>query len=210
MIWNDFQDIKQLESITRAHIILAQMSGQSSPDYKDYLFKAYYSMMRLIYNSVDNALASLKDIQKQAAASVAAGGQESASGEKKKSDPKSKGTTPAVETKPAAKKFKTDGGASGYLPASIEQWSQFEFSEEITSAWAHDLMKKTGINANTIVEPYLLFYYLDLMAQMLDQLGYSNLLFPVYNLQLLLVNNLIKFDSSSVKNLMVFFVVKII
>ena len=68
ILWNDLQDIKQLEGLIRAHIILAQMSSKSSFDYKDYIFKSYYSMIRLIFVSVDNALASLKEIQKIAAA----------------------------------------------------------------------------------------------------------------------------------------------
>lgn len=208
ILWNDLQDIKQLEGLIRAHIILAQMSSKSSFDYKDYIFKSYYSMIRLIFVSVDNALASLKEIQKIAAATnnppeTAGAG---VTGDKKKSEqPKSKATTNAAAPDSKAssqlgKKIKTDSGAIGYLPQTIEQWSQFEFTDEVTSAWSHEIMKKTGINQNTIVEPYLLFYYLDQLAQMLSDLGYSSLLFPLYNLQMILVNNLIKFDTNN-KNL---------
>jgi hypothetical protein len=205
MLWNDLQDIKQLEGLIRAHIILAQMSEKSSYDYKDYIFKSYYSMTRLIYVSVNNALASLKEIQKIAATTAnqptePAG---ASSGDKKKSEQTKSKTAAAVESKVLSqlgKKLKTDSGASGFLPQTIEQWSQFEITDEITSAWSHEIMKKTGINQNTIAEPYLLFYYLDQLAQMLSDLGFSSLLFPLYNLQMILVNNLIKFDTTN-KNL---------
>lgn len=103
-----------------------------------------------------------------------------------------------------AKKGKSDTGpgvSSGHLPQTIEQWSQFELSDEIAQAWSHDLMKKTGINQSSIHEPYLLFFYLDELGKMLNEQGYSQLLFPLYYLQLILVNSAIKFDSSSqIKN----------
>lgn len=58
-------------------------------------------------------------------------------------------------------------------------------------------MKKTGINQHSIVEPYLLFYYLEQLGKMLSEEGFSQLLFPLYYLQLILVNCAIKFDASS-------------
>ena len=39
MNWNDFQDIKQLECMIRAHVILAQLVQPSSSEYKNYLLK---------------------------------------------------------------------------------------------------------------------------------------------------------------------------
>lgn len=55
-------------------------------------------------------------------------------------------------------------------------------------------MNKLGINQSTIIEPYLLFHYLDLLAQMLADQGYSNLLFSVYNVQLIIVNSVLISD----------------
>ena len=55
-------------------------------------------------------------------------------------------------------------------------------------------MNKLGINQSTIIEPYLFFYYLDQLARMLTEQGYSNLLFSVYNMQLIIINSVLKMD----------------
>ena len=143
-------------------------------------------MTRLITQAIENAYASLKDIQKAQAQAQA----ENALNDKKnKSVPEPKKTEAGGGKGNAAqKKFQ--------MPQTLEQWSLFEVSEEILTAWQHELMKKTGINQHTIVEPYILFYYLDMLSNMLSELGFSQYLFQIYNLQLLLVNCAIKFNDS--------------
>lgn len=208
--WDDFQDIKQLDCFIRAHTILAQMCGRSSSDYLNYLLKAYYSVIRIFYQSIENAMSSIKEIAKLNAATggattTAAGGNDAKKDGKNKAQQQQQQQGKASDSKGAAgqKKLKLELGASGYMPQTLEQWSQFELSEEIASAWSHDLMRKTGINQHTVSEPYLLFYYLDMLAKMLNELGHTQLLFPIFNFQLILVNNVMRFDaalSSSVNN----------
>lgn len=86
------------------------------------------------------------------------------------------------------------------IPQTVEQWSQFELSDEIANSWSHNLMKKTGINVYTIGEPYILFCFLEILDKMLDDLGFSQFRFPVAQLQLILINNCIKFDSQTSQN----------
>lgn len=62
--WSDLQDIKQLECLIRANTILVLMTGQSSINYTGYLLKAYYSVVRLLHQAIENAQASIKEIQK--------------------------------------------------------------------------------------------------------------------------------------------------
>jgi hypothetical protein len=190
MQWSDIKDIKQLDCLTRAHIVLAQMSPNGRSIQKDHLLKAYYSAYRIIYQAVENAMQSLKAIQKIATQN------EQASNLKKKI------TTNAAEkanakTSTTQKKLKIDSGASTYLPQTIEQWSQFDFHEEIVSAWSHELMRENGINEHTIAEPYLLFYYLEQLSLMLNEHGLSYLLFVIYNLQLALLNCAIKYKPNT-------------
>jgi hypothetical protein len=181
--WNDFVDIKQLDCLIRSHTILAKICGRVSFEYSNYLVKAYYSVTRLITQAIENAYASLKDIQKAQALAQA----ESVADKKNKSVPEPKKTDAGGKGNAAQKKFQ--------MPQTLEQWSLFEVSEEIMTAWQHDLMKKTGINQHTIVEPYILFYYLDMLSSMLSDVGFSFYLFQIYNLQLLLVNCAIKFSD---------------
>lgn len=116
---------------------------------------------------------------------------------------KKKSNAPPPEGKKTAtgatksKNMKIEAGASGYIPQTLEQWSLFDVGEDMLNAWMHELMNKIGINQTTVVEPYLLFYYLDMLGKMLAEQGYSNLLFPIYNLQVVLVNTVLKQDFNN-------------
>ncbi len=193
MNWNDFQDIKQLECMIRAHVILAQLVQPSSSEYKNYLLKAYYSLNRLINQTIENALNANKDIL----ASKTGGIQSEATDKKKdtvtkkvnSTEPKSVNTTKNKENNKQA-----TVSLVNVTPQTIEQWSLYELSEEVATAWTQESMHKTGLNPKTIVEPSLTFYYLEILAKMLAEQGFSQLLFPIYNLQLFLINNVLKFN----------------
>ena len=99
--WNDFVDIKQLDCLIRSHTILARICGRVSFEYSNYLFKAYYSVTRLITQAIENAYASLKDIQKAQAQALA----ESVADKKNKSVPEPKKTEAGGKGNAAQKKF---------------------------------------------------------------------------------------------------------
>jgi hypothetical protein len=44
---NDLDDVKQIDGLFRAHVLLAELAGRSSPDYKDYLLQAHAYLIRL-------------------------------------------------------------------------------------------------------------------------------------------------------------------
>ena len=192
---NDLTDIRQLECLIRANIINARMIGRSTVAYNQFLIKSYCFLTKLLQQGVDNAFSSMKEIQKQMAT------QAEAQVANKKADPKAQAKTggkgaPEVAAKPAGglqqKKLKGDMTASSYLPQSVEEWSSFEINDEIISAWSHELMKKTGINLHTIQEPLAFYYYLDMLADMLNQQGLTHFLFLIYNVQLILLKTSIK------------------
>ena len=182
LTWTDLQDIKQLDCFIRTNVILAKMVGQNNNEYSGYLLKSYYSVYRLICLAVENAQNTIKEIQKL--------GQTEGTQVDKKKVPDSK---KPLETK---SKKKNDTNVN-LIPQNQEQWSQFDLNEEILTSWNHDLMKKTGINKNSISEPYLLFYYLDKLVEMLRNYGWSHLIFPVHYLQLFLVNSALKMENKS-------------
>lgn len=182
LTWTDLQDIKQLDCFIRANVILAKMVGQKNAEYSGYLLKSYYSVYKLICLAVENAQNAIKEIQKL--------GQTEATQVDKKKVPDLK--------KPSEVKSKKKNDANiNLIPQNQEQWSQFDLNEEILNSWNHDLMNKTGINKNSISEPYLLFYYLDKLADMLRNYGWSHLIFPIHYLQLFLVNSALKMDSQT-------------
>lgn len=59
-------------------------------------------------------------------------------------------------------------------------------------------MKKTGVNANTINEPNLLFHSLDALDKVLSELGLDQMRLPVVHLQLILFNTCLKFEQQQV------------
>lgn len=133
--WIDMQDIKQLEGLTRAHVILAIMIGPGSSEYTNHLMKAYYSLSRLIWQAVENSMQAVKEIAKLNASTEA----NTVMDKNKKSNASDagagkKGAATGANAK-NSKAVKTESGASGYLPQTLEQWSQFEVSEEIYGAW---------------------------------------------------------------------------
>ena len=136
--------------------------------------------------AVENASNSLKDIQR-------AGALQNEADKKKADTGKKPAPAPARDNKSAGGK-NTKTGSASVLPNTIEQWSQFELSEEIISAWSHELMKRTGINRSTIVEPYMIFHHLHTLSEMLGELGFAQLQLPVLNLQLIVVNSVLKAD----------------
>ena len=192
---NDLTDIRQLECLVRANVINAQMIGRSTSAYNQYLIKSYCFLVKLLHQGVDNAFTSMKEIQKQQAS------QAEAQAANKKPDPKAQAKNggkggPDVSLKPAGglqqKKLKNDTTASTYLPQSVEEWSSFEINDEIVSAWSHELMRKNGINFHTIQEPLVFYYYLDMLADMLNQQGLTHFLFLIYSVQLILLKTSIK------------------
>ncbi len=151
---------------------------------------AYSAVTRLLNQAFDNAINSLKDIQKFNTQLLE---------QQQQNDKKTtvKQTMQPNDSTNAKKGGDSKGKSNKIeeLPQSIEKWSIFELNPEIIIAWSHELMKKTGINQHTISEAYLLFYYLDELGEMLIKQGHSHLLFQIYALQLVLANNVIKFPN---------------
>ena len=107
------------------------MMGPTSPEYTNHLLKAYYSMSRLLWQAVENGLYSAKEIAKIAVLTDS----NTVMDKKKSVAGDVKGKTPGASTSTKNKTVKMESGASGYLPQTLEQWSQFEIGEEMTSAW---------------------------------------------------------------------------
>ena len=64
MNWLDIQDIRQLEGLVRAHVVLAMMVGSASVDYESHLLKAHFSLTRILWQGVENGMHAIKEIAK--------------------------------------------------------------------------------------------------------------------------------------------------
>jgi hypothetical protein len=166
----DLQDIRQLECLIRGNIVLARMTPRSSPDYNNYLIKGFCFIQRIMQQAIENGFYSLKEVQRLNALNT------EQNVDKKKTDQKGgnqKNKSPDLNAHKThtARKLKIDFNPAAVLPQTLEDWSVFDLHEEIVNAWLHEIMKKNGLNFHTISEPFLLFHYLDMFGDMLDEEG---------------------------------------
>jgi hypothetical protein len=166
----DIQDIRQLECLIRGNIVLARMTSRSSPDYQNYLIKGFCYIQRILQQAIENGFYSLKEVQRLNALNS------EQNTDKKKADQKGgnqKNKSPDMNAHKThtARKLKIDFNPAAVLPQTLEDWSVFDLHEEIVNAWMHEIMKKNGLNFNTISEPFLLIHYLDMFAEMLNEEG---------------------------------------
>ncbi|CAG2203029.1 Cilia- and flagella-associated protein 46 [Mytilus edulis] len=177
---NDLEDVRQIDSLIRTHILLAELAGHDSPCYKDYLLMAQTYILRLLQVTVSQTGPVIKEIAKNPPAQ-----DPKAMSAKGKKGGKEKEAAPPKE-KPKRK------GPLDILPSTVEEWSIYDIPEEVMEAFNHDLMKTSGINNTTIVKPMLTMYYLDQLLVRLRGIGYNHLTFPILVTCDILSRNLLK------------------
>ncbi|XP_052099636.1 cilia- and flagella-associated protein 46-like isoform X4 [Mytilus californianus] len=177
---SDLEDVRQIDSLIRTHILLAELAGHDSPCYKDYLLMAQTYILRLLQVTVSQTGPVIKEIAKNPPAQ-----DPKATSAKGKKGGKEKEAAPPKE-KPKRK------GPLDILPSTVEEWSIYDIPEEVMEAFNHDMMKTSGINNTTIVKPMLTMYYLDQLLVRLRGIGYNHLTFPILVTCDILSRNLLK------------------
>ncbi|CAC5380788.1 Cilia- and flagella-associated protein 46 [Mytilus coruscus] len=201
---NDLEDVRQIDSLIRTHILLAELAGHDSPCYKDYLLMAQTYILRLLQAGNDSpcykdyllmaqtyilkllqvTVSQTGPVIKEIAKNPPAQDPKATSAKGKKGG-KEKEAAPPKE-KPKRK------GPLDILPSTVEEWSIYDIPEEVMEAFNHDMMKTSGINNTTIVKPMLTMYYLDQLLVRLRGIGYNHLTFPILVTCDILSRNLLK------------------
>ncbi|XP_052228420.1 cilia- and flagella-associated protein 46-like isoform X3 [Dreissena polymorpha] len=181
----ELSDIRVLDALFRAHVLLAEIVGRSAPQYRDYLVMAHTYLMRIWQVTVPVSGPTMKEILKNPPqATQDSGGKGSA---KKKGD---KGPDKGpVKEKPKRK------GPLDVLPASLEDWAVYDVPDEVLEAFKHDMMVETGINKHTLTKPMLTLHYLESLVRQLRDVGYNHLVLPVLALEDVLSRSLLQNDS---------------
>ncbi|XP_060585472.1 cilia- and flagella-associated protein 46-like isoform X2 [Ruditapes philippinarum] len=180
----DITDIKVLDGLIRAHVLLAEIVGRGVPQYADYLLMAHAYLMKLWQVTVKVSGPTMKEILKNP---PQAGENNNAKGSAKKKD---KGAEKApVKEKPKRK------GPLDIIPNTLEEWAVYDVPDEVIEAFKHELMEETGINKHTIVKPMLTLHYLESMVTQLRDIGYNHLTLPVLAFEDLLSRDLLHNDS---------------
>ncbi|XP_056005172.1 cilia- and flagella-associated protein 46-like isoform X7 [Ostrea edulis] len=180
---NDLDDVKQIDGLFRAHVLLAELAGRSSPDYKDYLLQAHAYLIRLWQITVLISGPVMKEIAKNPPA---------AADDKNAASAKGKGKGGKDEKKDAVKEKPKRKGPLDVLPTIVEEWAQYDLPDEVIEAFHHDMMKVTGINSHTIQKPMLTLHYLDTLVECLRDVGYNHLTLPILAFEDLMSRDLLK------------------
>ncbi|XP_062591392.1 cilia- and flagella-associated protein 46-like [Saccostrea cucullata] len=180
---NDLDDVRQIDGLFRAHVLLAELAGRSSQDYKDYLLMAHAYLVRLWQITVPISGPVMKEIAKNPPA---------AADDKNAASAKGKGKGGKDDKKEPVKEKPKRKGPLDILPTTVEEWAQYDIPDEIIEAFHHDMMKVTGVNSHTIQKPMLTLYYLDTLVNCLRDIGYNHLTLPILAFEDLMSRDLLK------------------
>lgn len=160
----DITDVRQLETLMRVHVMLAQVTGHSSPHFRDYVLMAYAFLYKIWQVSISSA----ERIQKEG-------------GKPGERAPSKKGKEKGREAKESQTKVEKATGKTTF-PSTMEGWATFELSERLQEYFKCDITG-TMINKTTFQKPMLTLYYTQLLLRDLRDMGYHQLALPVLAMQ---------------------------
>ncbi|KAI5270262.1 Cilia- And Flagella-Associated Protein 46 [Manis pentadactyla] len=179
------RNVRQLDTLARACILLALMVPPSSAEHQDCCLLAYASLRRIWQVSLLTARKSISECKIRAAASSHLLLPKKEKEREKSKDPK-QGQTPAP------------GKGLGGLPASIEEWASYSCPEEVVSVFKQDRSDFT-VNPSSIQKPAHSLYYLDHLVKALQKMSLHELTVPVLQLGVLISASVV--ESKSLKDL---------
>ncbi|XP_070541399.1 cilia- and flagella-associated protein 46-like isoform X2 [Ptychodera flava] len=166
----DMNNVRQLDALIRAHIMLAKIAGKASMYHADYCITAYGYIIRLWQVCLPSAGKVMKELATRQSTEQLNQSKGSAKGKKGK-DGKGKDTeTP--RDKPKRK------GPLDALPHHPEDWASYDVPDEIREAFKEDHSAQ-GLNKENLYKPMLTLHYLDELNKELNELGYTHLSLPV-------------------------------
>ncbi|XP_013358484.1 PREDICTED: cilia- and flagella-associated protein 46 isoform X2 [Chinchilla lanigera] len=204
------QNVKQLETLARAHILRALMMSPSSSTYEDDCLMAYTFLRRILQVSLltGGKLASEKILAASSSQLSLFKKEKEKTKEKEKEKEKEK-----TKDKDEKLKEKEKGKEKGKeeksqtpmstkqledLPISIEEWASYSCPEELLSIFKQD-KSDFIVNSASIQKPTYSLYYLDHLVKALQKLSLHELTIPLLQLGVLIANSVV--ESKSLEDL---------
>ncbi|XP_075468672.1 cilia- and flagella-associated protein 46 isoform X5 [Ascaphus truei] len=221
----DIRNVRQLETLARAHTLMAIICGHSSPNHEQHCLMAYAYIIRIWQVSLPAAGSFIKALPKilpppekppSAASKKEKGKKEAteaslpAAGSVRKASPK---IHPPPQNPHSAKSQKERGkkeakeptvikekpkrkGPIDVLPSNVEEWASYDCPDEVRDAFKLD-KSCYAINQHTIVKPTYSLYYLDLLIKELQSISFTHLILPVLHLAEVIAHNAVESKSLS-------------
>ncbi|KAG9484777.1 hypothetical protein GDO78_008080 [Eleutherodactylus coqui] len=180
----DLRNVRQLEALARAFMLMAMISGRGSRE--QHSLMAYTCVMRIWQAALPAAGNFIKSLQKNPAPV-----QNPLSASSRKEKGKKKENEPVVIKEKPKKKAPIDT-----LPSTAEDWAGFDCPDEIRDVFRQDTSCQV-INRSTIVKPTYSLYYLDLLVEELHSISFPHLSLPVLHLAEVIAHNVVQSKSLS-------------
>nr|XP_033798267.1 cilia- and flagella-associated protein 46 isoform X7 [Geotrypetes seraphini] len=188
-IMENLQHIRQLETLVRAHTLMAIISGHHSPHHLEHCLGAYSCIMLIWQVALPAAVSFIKTLLKNAL--PAETGKPQSPPSKKGKGKKEAKIVPSSPKDKNKRKVPLD-----ILPGNIEEWASYECPEEVREAFKSDA-SSCSINRANILEPMNSLYYLDLLVKELQSISLIHLTIPVLQLAELIASGIVESKSLS-------------
>ncbi|XP_073210056.1 cilia- and flagella-associated protein 46 isoform X3 [Lepidochelys kempii] len=184
----DLKNIRQLETLFRAHTLMAIISGHSSPYHQQHCLMAYANIIRIWQVSLSAAGSIIKALPKSSPSSQNA---QSATPKKDKGKKDAKQVQSSVmKEKPKRK------GPVEALPASVEEWASYDCPDEVRDAFKQETSCYV-INRDNILVPTYTLYFMDLLAKELQKISCNHLTLPIFQLAEVIAHDVVESKSLS-------------
>ncbi|KAM3912864.1 cilia- and flagella-associated protein 46 [Leptodactylus fuscus] len=180
----DLRNVRQLEALARAYLLLAVIGGHGS--HEQHCLMAYSCVMRIWQVSLPAAGNFIKSLQKKPAPPQ---NPQSASSRKEKGK-KDTSESVVIKEKPRKKV------ALDTLPSTAEDWAGFDCPDEVREAFRQDTSCQM-LNRSTIVKPTYSLYFLDLLVKELQSISSPHLGLPVLQLAEVIAHDVVQSKSLS-------------
>ncbi|XP_029496742.2 cilia- and flagella-associated protein 46 isoform X1 [Oncorhynchus nerka] len=191
---SDLREVRRLDSLVRAHTLLAVMGDRASPQHQHNLLRAYSLVLQIWQVSMATACEVIKEMMKIPLVPTSRPCP-SATAKKDKDKEKDKGKKskepPPAEEKPKARRPQDD-----VLPSSPEEWAQYDCPEDVRQAFRYDTSPHC-INRHSLSKQTQSLFFLDLLVKELQSLSLTHLTLPILHLAEVIAHDLLDRRSLS-------------
>ncbi|XP_048363031.1 LOW QUALITY PROTEIN: cilia- and flagella-associated protein 46 [Sphaerodactylus townsendi] len=197
---DDLRHIKQLEGLVRAHTIMAVISGHGSPSHEQHCLMAYTFVIRIWQVILSSAGSVLKTLAKASPPQIATPKTQGKKDTKRMSSAsptrKDKSSKDVKQAQSVLKEKPKRKGPIEALPASVEEWANYDCPEEIRESFKQD-PSSFALSCLNIVAPTRTLYYLDLLVKELKTILCIHFTLPVLQLAEVIARDVIESKSLS-------------
>nr|XP_042712700.1 cilia- and flagella-associated protein 46 isoform X3 [Chrysemys picta bellii] len=204
----DLKNIRQLETLFRAHTLMAVISGHSSPYHQQHCLMAYAYIIRIWQVSLSAAGSVIKALPKSSPSTASQNAQSATpKKDKGKKDAKQNPQSTTLKKDQAQKDAKQvqssvmkekpkRKGPVEALPASVEEWASYDCPDEVRDAFKQETSCYV-INRDNILVPTYTLYFMDLLAKELQKISCNHFTLPVFQLAEVIAHDVVESKSLS-------------